>query len=181
MAQTCLLTWCALHLVCTPLGACSLGVHPTRPHPYAALLPCPLQIAKCYGNGRDKLPLEGRRSFGEENLPHILACARAPLQPGEGQWWMEAEEPWQMLATCFEIAAAVESGDPASFCSRLPLQQVGALPACLMLPISTSGCAGIVYMLLFNRCVNPKKRRRACVCAPAHPFPEFARASSYQV
>jgi DNA-directed RNA polymerase len=39
---------------------------------------------------------------------------------------MEAEEPWQMLATCCEIEAAVASGDPTSYHSRLPLQQVGA-------------------------------------------------------
>jgi len=84
-----------------------------------------IQVAKCYGNGKDKLPFEERRRFGRDSLPRILASARAPLQQGEGQWWLEAEEPWQLLATCCEITAALESGDPASFPSRLPLQQDG--------------------------------------------------------
>ncbi|KAF5839496.1 hypothetical protein DUNSADRAFT_670 [Dunaliella salina] len=84
-----------------------------------------IQVAKCYGNGMDKLPFEERHKFGKDNLPRILASARTPLQQGDGQWWLQAEEPWQLLATCCEITAALDSGDPASFPSRLPLQQDG--------------------------------------------------------
>ena len=39
-------------------------------------------------------------------------------------WWMTADTPWQALATCFEIAAAVRSPNPAEYCCSLPVHQV---------------------------------------------------------
>jgi DNA-directed RNA polymerase len=41
---------------------------------------------------------------------------------------MEGEDPWRLLATALEVAAAVKSGDPASFVSHLPVHQVSECP-----------------------------------------------------
>lgn len=38
---------------------------------------------------------------------------------------MNADDPWQCLATCMELHAALESGDPFSFASSLPIHQDG--------------------------------------------------------
>lgn len=42
---------------------------------------------------------------------------------------MEADEPWQALACCMEIARAVRAPDPAAHISHFPVHQVswGAL------------------------------------------------------
>lgn len=37
---------------------------------------------------------------------------------------MEADEPWQALACCMEIANAVRSPDPTKFVSHFPVHQV---------------------------------------------------------
>lgn len=52
---------------------------------------------------------------------------------------MEADEPWQALACCMEIAQAVRAHDPAAHVSHFPVHQVswwepwlsGAVPKCL--------------------------------------------------
>jgi DNA-directed RNA polymerase len=47
-------------------------------------------------------------------------------KPLEGKkWWLKADDPWQCLAACFELSAALKSGDPVSFMSRLPIHQDG--------------------------------------------------------
>lgn len=61
----------------------------------------------------------------ERLLPTMLDSARNPLN-GEG-WWMTSEEPWQTLAACKEIAAALEYGsDVSQFPSQLPVHQDGS-------------------------------------------------------
>lgn len=45
--------------------------------------------------------------------------------PLQGQkWWMEADEPWQALACCMEIAQVVHSPDPTTYISHFPVHQV---------------------------------------------------------
>lgn len=39
---------------------------------------------------------------------------------------MEADDPWQFLAACFEVADAWRSPDPAAYESRLPVQLDGS-------------------------------------------------------
>lgn len=39
---------------------------------------------------------------------------------------MNSEYPWQTLAACKEIAAAISSGDPANFVSHFPVHQDGS-------------------------------------------------------
>lgn len=42
---------------------------------------------------------------------------------------MEADEPWQALACCMEIARAVRAPDPATHISHFPVHQVSWGPA----------------------------------------------------
>lgn len=40
------------------------------------------------------------------------------------KWWMNADEPWQALACCMEIANAVRSPESTQFISKFPVHQV---------------------------------------------------------
>ncbi|CAG8446044.1 12427_t:CDS:10 [Ambispora leptoticha] len=73
--------------------------------------------------GVDKVSFEDRVKYTEENMINILDSANNPLN-GE-KWWLKAEDPWQCLATCFEIAEAHKSGNPEEFVSRIPVHQDG--------------------------------------------------------
>ncbi|XP_021060015.1 DNA-directed RNA polymerase, mitochondrial [Mus pahari] len=68
--------------------------------------------------------LSMRLAFADEVMEKILDSADSPLT---GQkWWMEADEPWQTLACCMEVAQAVRSPDPAAYISHLPVHQDGS-------------------------------------------------------
>lgn len=73
--------------------------------------------------GYDKASLKDRESFAMENLNNIFDSAHNPLK-GK-RWWLEAEDPWQCLAACMELTAALESPDPTKFISHLPVHQDG--------------------------------------------------------
>ncbi len=45
-------------------------------------------------------------------------------QPGTQKWWMQGENPWQVLATCAELVAATAHHDPSQFVSHLPVHSV---------------------------------------------------------
>lgn len=74
--------------------------------------------------GVDKCSLEERAAFADSKRAEITASALDPL--GEGAFWRTADEPWQCLATCMEIHAAEQSGNPETFISHLPIQQDGS-------------------------------------------------------
>lgn len=40
---------------------------------------------------------------------------------GGKQWWMTCDDPFQALATCFEIVKAIDSGDPHAYECSLPV------------------------------------------------------------
>ncbi|KAL2020454.1 hypothetical protein VTK56DRAFT_8420 [Thermocarpiscus australiensis] len=80
-----------------------------------------VHLANVYGF--DKASLKEREDFATNNLENILDSAENPLT-GK-RWWLEAEDPWQCLATCFELKAALQSPDPAAFVSHLPVHQDG--------------------------------------------------------
>ncbi|XP_060037415.1 DNA-directed RNA polymerase, mitochondrial [Erinaceus europaeus] len=68
--------------------------------------------------------LRGRLAFADTILDLVLDSADRPMK---GQkWWMEAEEPWQTLACCMEIASALRSPDPAAYVSHFPVHQDGS-------------------------------------------------------
>lgn len=57
---------------------------------------------------------------------------------------MEADEPWQALACCMEIARAVRAPDPAAHISHFPVHQVSWGP-CSVGPVlqDTGYSAGV--------------------------------------
>ena len=86
-----------------------------------------VQAANLRGGGVDKLPMRERVAWVRDRFDLVRDAARDPLGDGPGaEFWQEAEDPWQCLATCLEIAAALESGDPASYECRLPVHQDGS-------------------------------------------------------
>ncbi|AEO66530.1 ae40eba9-3164-45ce-8854-00a6f3c02bcc [Thermothielavioides terrestris] len=73
--------------------------------------------------GFDKASLQEREDFANQNLENIFDSADNPLT-GK-RWWLGAEDPWQCLAACFELKAALSSPDPAAFVSHFPVHQDG--------------------------------------------------------
>lgn len=41
-------------------------------------------------------------------------------------WWTTSDEPWQTLASCMEINAAIKSGKGENFMSGFPIHQDGS-------------------------------------------------------
>jgi DNA-directed RNA polymerase len=83
-----------------------------------------LKIHLCNLFGNNKISLNDRRNWSDENMAEILDSASDPLKGR--RWWTTAESPFQALACCFEIKAAVDSGDPASYRTNLPVHQDGS-------------------------------------------------------
>ena len=73
--------------------------------------------------GQDKLPLIERAAYTDSVMEMVHSCAADPMVD---QRWLDAEDPWQALATMFEISAAVKSDDPESFHSRLHVHVDGS-------------------------------------------------------
>lgn len=73
--------------------------------------------------GFDKASLQEREDFTTSNLENIYDSADNPLSGR--RWWLQAEDPWQCLATCIELRDALSSPDPAAFVSHLPVHQDG--------------------------------------------------------
>ncbi|KAI0840964.1 DNA/RNA polymerase [Hypoxylon sp. FL0890] len=73
--------------------------------------------------GYDKASLKERESFVSDHLDEVYDSATNPLTGR--RWWLQAEDAWQCLATCFELKAALESPEPTKFVSHLPVHQDG--------------------------------------------------------
>lgn len=84
-----------------------------------------VSVANLFGSGADKLPMDERAAFADEHMAQIMQTADNPLGP-QTTWWLDADSPWQLLAVCMDIAAAVRSGDPRSYASRVPVHQDGS-------------------------------------------------------
>lgn len=74
-----------------------------------------IHIANCHG--QDKLSLNDRVKWVEDNQVAILMIAKDPL--GCRSAWEEADSPWQYLAACFEYAKYIQSGEGEEFLSTL--------------------------------------------------------------
>lgn len=80
-----------------------------------------IHVANLYAGGVDKLSLEGRLAFTENNLDEIYDSVDKPL---EGRcWWLNAEDPFQCLAVCIELAEAMRSPCPEAYISHIPVHQ----------------------------------------------------------
>ncbi|KAK6526790.1 DNA-directed RNA polymerase [Arthrobotrys megalospora] len=73
--------------------------------------------------GFDKASLIAREEWANAHIEDVFDSARDPL--GGKRWWLESEDPWQMLATCMELEAALTSPDPHKFESNMPVHQDG--------------------------------------------------------
>ena len=73
--------------------------------------------------GFDKASLQEREDFAVQHLEDIYDSADNPLTGN--RWWLQAEDPWQCLATCFELKAAMSCADPTTYISHLPIHQDG--------------------------------------------------------
>lgn len=69
----------------------------------------------------------GGRQLSRAEQKDLLAelMASKAVQSQIPYWW-KAENPFQFLATCFEIHKANASGDPARYVSRVPVHQDGS-------------------------------------------------------
>ncbi|TPX74859.1 DNA-directed RNA polymerase [Chytriomyces confervae] len=80
-----------------------------------------IQVANLMGN--NKISFDARAKFAEDHIEDIMDSADKPLD-GK-RWWLTAEDPWQMLATCFELTDAMRSANPIEFLSCIPVHQDG--------------------------------------------------------
>ncbi|KAG0465982.1 hypothetical protein HPP92_020146 [Vanilla planifolia] len=83
-----------------------------------------IHLANLYGNGVDKISYDGRIAFTENHLEDIFDSADRPLEGG--RWWLNAEDPFQCLAVCMNIAEALRSSSPETTISHLPVHQDGS-------------------------------------------------------
>jgi DNA-dependent RNA polymerase/DNA-directed RNA polymerase N-terminal len=74
--------------------------------------------------GKDKMKFDDRAAFVDANIDNVRASVNDPF--GEGSWWMSLEDPFQGLATCYEIIAAIDSGDPTTYMCSLPVHMDGS-------------------------------------------------------
>ncbi|KAH9056429.1 DNA/RNA polymerase [Lactarius vividus] len=73
--------------------------------------------------GYDKATFDERAEFVQKNLEDIYDSAENPLTGRK--WWQKADDPWQCLATCMELKAALDSPDPLAYECSLPVHQDG--------------------------------------------------------
>ncbi|KAJ5367259.1 hypothetical protein N7541_001200 [Penicillium brevicompactum] len=81
-----------------------------------------IHIANLFGF--DKASMSERAQFTMDNLESVLDSANKGLH---GQkWWLQAEDPWQLLAACIELRNAMLLPDPTQYVSHLPIHQDGS-------------------------------------------------------
>eukprot|EP00903_Cladosiphon_okamuranus_P015271 g14112.t1 len=74
--------------------------------------------------GEDKVSFDDRVAFVEKHMDEVRDSAFRPL---DGDcWWKKADSPWQCLAVCADLVAAVDSPDPSKYLSCLPVHQDGS-------------------------------------------------------
>ncbi|XP_062106416.1 DNA-directed RNA polymerase 2, chloroplastic/mitochondrial isoform X2 [Humulus lupulus] len=83
-----------------------------------------IHLANLYAGGVDKLSLEGRIAFTENHLDEVFDSADRPLEGN--QWWLNAEDPFQCLAVCINLAEALRSSSPETFISHIHVHQDGS-------------------------------------------------------
>jgi DNA-directed RNA polymerase len=83
-----------------------------------------LKVHLCNLFGMNKMSFAERVHFVDERIDQVLDSAERPLEGS--RWWTEADEPWQALATCAELRNALESGNPTTYESRLPVHTDGS-------------------------------------------------------
>ncbi|PON58052.1 DNA-directed RNA polymerase, phage-type [Parasponia andersonii] len=83
-----------------------------------------IHLANLYAGGVDKLSHEGRLAFTENHLDEVFDSADRPLEGN--RWWLNAEDPFQCLAVCINLADALRSSSPETFISHIHVHQDGS-------------------------------------------------------
>lgn len=73
--------------------------------------------------GKDKLPLVERAQYSESILDTVHRIADDPRNNLE---WLQADSPWQSLATCFELSAAMRMNNPEDYICHLHVHVDGS-------------------------------------------------------
>lgn len=80
--------------------------------------------------GADKLSFDERVAVADDAMARAVEVARSPLTDSNLEWWSTHEDPFQLLAACQEISAAVGryGGEQAleNFHSTLPISMDGS-------------------------------------------------------
>jgi DNA-directed RNA polymerase len=72
-----------------------------------------------------QLSFDGRVAYVDEHISDVYDSADAPLTGR--RWWLSGDNPWQALAACAEIAAALRfKYGPINYPCGLPIQQDGS-------------------------------------------------------
>lgn len=76
--------------------------------------------------GVDKVSFDERVAWADKHIADIMATAADPL---DHKWWVEADDPWQALATCFALSEAFgycgDGTDVSEYVCHLPVQMDG--------------------------------------------------------
>jgi DNA-directed RNA polymerase len=82
-----------------------------------------IHLANVYGF--DKASFSEREQFAIDHEEDIRKVTLDPLGEG-GKWWLQADDPWQCLATCMELMKAHNHPEgPENYPCRLPVHQDG--------------------------------------------------------
>lgn len=73
--------------------------------------------------GHSKLPFDKRIQFVDDNISKIQESVANPYD--KNGFWLAADDPWQALASMFEITEAIKLPDPSKFVSHQPVHQDG--------------------------------------------------------
>lgn len=74
--------------------------------------------------GKDKMSFDDRARYIDDNMDEVRKSVADPLS--DDAWWMKLDDPFQGLATCYEIVRAIDSGDPENYMCALPVHMDGS-------------------------------------------------------
>lgn len=88
-----------------------------------------IHLANLFGGKVGKMAFQDRVAYVDNQWEKIVDSVERPLDGH--RWWLEAEDPFQCLATCMDICDAMASGHPETYVSYLPVHQVYSFHTCL--------------------------------------------------
>lgn len=70
------------------------------------------------------MSFDDRAKYVDDNMANVRKSVSDPLS--DEPWWMGLDDPFQGLATCYEIVRAIDSGDPTTYMCSLPVHMDGS-------------------------------------------------------
>eukprot|EP00953_Heterococcus_sp_UTEX-ZZ885_P002638 1939-Heterococcus_DN1.PRE.1 len=133
-------------------------------------------------HGADKLSFDEREAYCTEHMEQVRDSAEHPLDGN--RWWAQSDDPWQCLAACMEVTAAIDStlydaasvitwcrckADELSCATKLALQTFGNPEEYMSsLPIHQDGsCNGLQHYAALGRdAAGGEQYSIAVLCSP---------------